>query len=146
MLHWCVAISILALLLSPCTVVQASRVLITLCLALSSRWLSSAVDLNLHSQHQHQHRFRAAALALQVRSTAHNIGEAGRQTWSTARQGVTRPSSLLSIFSRSKPDEEWGGSGNDSSNADQRRQLLRVSNDQESNGAQQSPGTTDDKS
>ena len=73
---------------------------------------------------------------MQVHRTAHNIHEAGRQTWSTARQSVTRPSSLLSIFSRSKPDEEWGSSDNAQDNADHRRQLLRYSNDHESNEAQ----------
>ncbi|KAL0025051.1 hypothetical protein WJX79_002605 [Trebouxia sp. C0005] len=78
-----------------------------------------------------------------VHRTAHNIHEAGRQTWSTARQSVTRPSSLLSIFSRSKPDEEWGSSDNAQDNADHRRQLLRYSNDHESNEAQET--STDDK-
>ncbi len=80
---------------------------------------------------------------MQVHRTAHNIHEAGRQTWSTARQSVTRPSSLLSIFSRSKPDEEWGSSDNAQDNADHRRQLLRYSNDHESNEAQEA--STDDK-
>lgn len=78
-----------------------------------------------------------------VHRTAHNIHEAGRQTWSTARQSVTQPSSLLSIFSRSKPDEEWGSSDNAQDNADHRRQLLRYSNNHESNEAQET--STDDR-
>ena len=80
-------------------------------------------------------------VVLQMHRTAHNIHEAGRQTWSTAWQGVTRPSSLLSLFSRQKADEEWGGSRDDHGSADHRRQLLRYSNDHES-GSQHSPSAT----
>lgn len=77
--------------------------------------------------------------------TAHNIHEAGRQTWSTAREGVTRPSSLLSLFSRRKPDEEWGESGNGDADADHRRQLLRYGNDQASPREQETADVTEDK-
>lgn len=77
--------------------------------------------------------------------TAHNIHEAGRQTWSTAREGVTRPSSLLSLFSRKKADEEWSDSGSNHGDADQRRQLLRYGNDQESPSEQETANTADDK-
>ena len=80
-------------------------------------------------------------VALQMHRTAHNIHEAGRQTWSTAWQGVTRPSSLLSLFSRQKADEEWASSRDDLGSADHRRQLLRYSNDHES-GNQHSPSAT----
>ena len=75
---------------------------------------------------------RFALPFLQMHRTAHNIHEAGRQTWSTARAGVTRPSSLLALFSRRKPDEEWGDAGNDNADADHRRQLLRYGHDQAS--------------
>ena len=81
----------------------------------------------------------------QMHRTAHNIHEAGRQTWSTAREGVTRPSSLLSLFSRKKADEEWEESGSDHGDADQRRQLLRYGNDQESPRDQETANTADDK-
>lgn len=82
---------------------------------------------------------------LQVQRTAQNIHEAGRQTWSTAREGVSRPSSLLSLFSRRKADEEWGDSGSDRADADQRRQLLRYGNDQESPKDREETNATEDK-
>lgn len=82
---------------------------------------------------------------LQMHRTAQNIHEAGRQTWSTAREGVTRPSSLLSLFSRKKADEEWGNSGSDHGDADQRRQLLRYGNDQEGPRDQETANTANEK-
>ena len=73
---------------------------------------------------------------LQVRSTAHNINTAGRQTWSTAWQGISRPSSLLTFFKKDQQEDTWTDGNAEGGESGQRQPLVRYNNEYEQNGTE----------
>lgn len=73
---------------------------------------------------------------MQVRSTAHNINTAGRHTWSTAWQGISRPSSLLSFFKKDQQEDTWTDGNAEGGESGQRQPLVRYNNEYEQNGTE----------